>query len=347
MNEALLRQIIKITDFACMQLSDLHPIASRGLAHDHIRLGETPWIARIPRGNQLGMDADEYLDLQYSIYERMEPSGVTPKPKGLIRPSKDLPNGALIIEYINGRAVKDVNDLPAIAKSLAELHKMPIPGEVKPLSKAEHPLAGQTFLLHEVFNDAFNSNAVSEGVRALMKKERADIAKELETLMAQNDAPFSLVGGDSHLGNYLIDDIGKAWLVDLEFAAYDLALVDLADAFLNITSQLDPTIQIMLSDKDRGALYNVWAECVGSDFAKSVSDFMPLTERMVNLRTVAWLGYWVSEGREKEKNKVSSDTLENWDKMATHYLEYENLKRFLGRPSQSHSRCTKNSAPKL
>ena len=326
MKNKLIKYLAEIDAFADLKENDLTEIDSRGLAHDHIKLGDTGWIVRIPRGNQLDMDDADYLNLQKGIYEAMSASGATPDILGVIQPNADLPHGALIVEYIEGRNIQSEADLEAVAECLGKIHKMPIPEKVEPLDKADHPLAGQEFLLTDVFADAFKSDALSSETRQLLQAERADLLQDIAELKQDKNIPLSLIGGDSHLGNYLIDKQGKAWLVDLEFAAYDLALIDLADASLSITSKLDPYIGVTPSDETVKKFYKTWKKTVGQDFTDKTEKLISLTERVVQLRTLAWLSYWVSEGRDKENNKVSQKSLENWDKMAAHYLEADNLR---------------------
>ncbi len=336
MKTSLLKSLSHMGAFSNLTEKDLSDIDSRGLAHDHVKLGKTGWIARIPRGNQLGMEPADYLNLQKDIYAAMGKSGVTPDILDAIAPNDDFPNGILIVEYIDGRDIQSEADLKAVAKCLGEIHKMPVPDQAGMIEKAAHPLAGQEFLLTEVFDTALASDKIAPETRDFLQAERKELFNQIETLKEQDDIPMSIIGGDSHLGNYLIDKKGKAWLVDLEFAAYDLGLVDLADASLAITSHLDPHIGVIPSEQTVDSFYETWKDTVGLKMAQKSEALIPLTERIVQLRTLAWLSHWVTEGRDQEKDKVSQKSLENWDKMAAHYLAPKNLRQIFNDKARKH-----------
>ena len=80
--------------------------------------------------------------------------------------------------------------------------------------------------------------------------------------------------------------------------------------------------------------YKTWKSTVGKDIAEKTEKLIPLTERIVQLRTLAWLSHWVNEGRDQEKNRVSKQSLKNWDKMAAHYLDENNLRSLFNSKSQ-------------
>ena len=101
MKKALIKSLQEISDFAELKDCDLEDISSRGLVHDHIKLGNTGWVARIPRGNQLGLSSEDYLNLQKEIYSVMAQSGATPEIFGIIKPNSGLPHGALILSLIH------------------------------------------------------------------------------------------------------------------------------------------------------------------------------------------------------------------------------------------------------
>lgn len=325
----ILQHLHKIEPFQDLELSNVTEIHSRGLAHDHVKLGDTGWILRIPRGNQLGMTDEAYLKLQNTIFQRAAASKRTPDILGTIVPNDDLPHGALIVQYIKGRNIQSEQDLNAVAECLGQIHKLPVPVFTNPLEKSNSPLSGQLFLLDEVFKGAFDHDSLSHETKKLLKEEYQHLKTKLRQLNGQN-LPFSLIGGDSHLGNYLIGENGKAYMVDLEFASYDLSLIDLADACLSITSELDPDIGVVPSPEKITAFYQTWKNTVGSEMANALKPAIKTTEQLVQLRTLAWLCYWQAEGQHKEKSKVSPGSFKNWNRMAKHYLDPKNLAPLLG-----------------
>ena len=106
---------------------DLRPLADTGLAHDHVRLGRTGWLARVPKQSQMRLNAADNLAYQAACFAAMAPSGHTPRIHGTLPPDPDLPMGALIVEAIDGRPPRLPDDLDAVMRALAAIHRLPVP----------------------------------------------------------------------------------------------------------------------------------------------------------------------------------------------------------------------------
>ncbi len=322
----MLNSLSKFKEFDHVRKSDLQPMNSRGLAHDHVRINGTEWLLRILRGNQLGADDQSYLPLQKNIYDEMSPSGVTPRALGIITANEEFPHGAVIVKYIEGRHINNAKDLKAVAKSLGQLHKMTSDKGTGNLDVSPSPLATQDFLLREVFKDSFNAAASGSKMQQLLCAERARILGAIDELKSA-DLPLSLIGGDSHLGNYLIDKNGKAWLVDIEFATYDLALIDLADASLPMNAGIDYSIGVTPSVHDRTVFYHGWASVVGKTISEALRPHRDLAEKTVQLRTLAWLVDWKERARFEDNGAMNDATRKNYDDMADYYLRPRQLNK--------------------
>ena len=127
----------------------LVPLPDKGLAHDHVRLQGTAWLARIPKQSQLGLAARDNLDYQRACFERAAASAHTPALHGVLPPSEQLPRGALLVQAIEGRPARLPHDLPALAAALAAMHALPLPEAAAraPLLNAADPLRA---LAHEI-----------------------------------------------------------------------------------------------------------------------------------------------------------------------------------------------------
>ena len=127
----------------------LVPLPDKGLAHDHVRLQGTGWLARIPKQSQLGLAAQDNLDYQRACFERAAASGHTPVLHGVLPPSDHLPRGALLVQAIKGRPARLPHDLPALGAALAAIHALPLPEAAAraPLLNATDPLQA---LVHEI-----------------------------------------------------------------------------------------------------------------------------------------------------------------------------------------------------
>ena len=71
-----LRTALAATPFAD---AALEPLRDKGLAHDHIRLLGTAWLARIPKQSQMDLPAAENLAYQAACFQRAGAGGHTPR----------------------------------------------------------------------------------------------------------------------------------------------------------------------------------------------------------------------------------------------------------------------------
>lgn len=303
----------------------LAALTSSGLSHDHIRIGDSGWLLRIPRGNQLGMAASDYLTLQQDCFRMAAQSGHAPSIKGIIAPDDALPNGALVVEAIKGRKAAGPEDAKPIARALAALHK--IPPQDAGLQIAERPFASQHFLLTEVFATASDTGNIAPESRKLLAQERHDVVAALEGI-DRGHYPLSLIGGDSHPANFLITPDDKAYLVDVEFANFDVAAIDLADASLAVTQRLDPDMRIWTPDA-RKDFHATWAHHAGEGLSARLDESRAIAERAVRLRTLLWLADWTAGSQTGIESRITPQAKHNWDRMAQAYLEPGQLRDLL------------------
>ena len=206
-----------------------------GLAHDHVRLGGTGWIARLPKQSQMQLGAAENLAYQAACFERASASGHAPRLDAVLPPSEALPRGGLIVEEIDGRPARLPGDLPAIMAALAMIHALPVPEAPArpPLLDPADPL---TDLLEEIDTQAAYLPAAHADTRAIIERH----LKALRDLAgAAARPPQRLISFDAHPGNFLITPSGRAVLVDLEKARYSAPPLDLAHATLYTSTTWD------------------------------------------------------------------------------------------------------------
>src|SRR5581483_10184367 len=106
---------------------DVVPMTAKGINHAHYRLGETGLVLRVPRTTPWAGDAQAQLASEAAAFQRAEPAGMTPRLAATLPPSPALPRGALVVEEIAGRLVRLPGDFPAIARTLAKVHALPLP----------------------------------------------------------------------------------------------------------------------------------------------------------------------------------------------------------------------------
>ncbi len=286
-----------IPDLHALPADALEPMPQKGVAHDHVRLRGRGLVLRIPRWSQIGLDPAAALAHQAAAFQRAEPSGHTPRlvatlPPGATLPSgAGLPMGALLVTEVVGRTPRLPADMAAIARALAALHRLPPPADPAPLPCPADPAAA---LLAQVERQAawFDEADLSAAARAL-------IAQELDAARADPVAapmPSVMVGVDVHPGNFLIDDRGKAWFLDLEKLQYGHPAMDLAHASLSTSTRWDPAINAVLSATEIDAFHAAWRAAVPAELADTTLSALKPLRRLTWLRTLSWMARWSRHG---------------------------------------------------
>ncbi len=271
--------------------SDLEVLTTKGISHDHWRIGATGLILRIPRMNQWGLAAGDALTYQETAFRRASESGCTPLCVASLAPDETLPRGALVVEEIDGRAARLPVDLGAIADTLASLHSMsPLAeGDMPPLQIHHNPMSSTLQVVEE--------QAVHLPAAGLHADAYAGIREDLEWARdfvghGEPDIALCFVGTDTHPGNFLIDAGGKAWFVDLEKSLYGAAPIDLAHATLATSTGWDPDCDGELSPEDVESFYQRYLDAVGRDRAAELGPWLIPMRRLTWLRTITWFARW-------------------------------------------------------
>ncbi len=267
----------------------LAPLPDKGLAHDHVRLQGTGWLARIPKQSQLGLTAQHNLDYQRACFERAAASGHTPVLHGVLPPSEPLPRGALLVQAIEGCPVRLPQDLPKLAIALAALHALPLPEAATraPLLNAADPLQA---LVQEI--DAQASHLEMAGLPApvliAIERER----RRLHACASEFERPARcLIAFDAHPGNFIVQRDGEAVLVDLEKCRYAFPGLDLAHATLYTSTTWDVDTQAVLSVDEVLGFHAAWAQAVGRLAAGAAAWHGPL-RRAMWLWSITWCAKW-------------------------------------------------------
>jgi hypothetical protein len=267
----------------------LLPLADKGLAHDHVRLASSGWLARIPKQSQLGLAAQDNLNHQRACFERAAACGHTPRLQGMLPPSAHLPRGALLVRAIEGRPAHLPQDLPALAAALAALHTLPLPDPAAraPLQNAADPLQA---LAQEIGAQATHLGAAGLPARVLagIDAER----QRFQTWVQRADRPARcLIAFDAHPGNFIVQPDGRAVLVDLEKCRYAYPGLDLAHATLYTSTTWDQDTQAVLSLDEVLGFYAAWTDAAGPMAAAERAWHAPL-RRAMWLWSITWCAKW-------------------------------------------------------
>ncbi len=108
---------------------------------------------------------------------------------------------------------------------------------------------------------------------------------------ASREEPITFVGTDTHPGNFIVRDDGRAVLVDLEKALYGSPAIDLAHCTLPTSTSWDLDVQTVLSPAETTAFYRAYLALRGPA-AASLRPFLAPSRRLTWLRTMMWCARW-------------------------------------------------------
>lgn len=292
----LRRALLAIGDPAAEQV--LRPLADKGLAHDHVQLGDSPRLARIPKQSQMGLAPEPNLAYQSACFERASTGGHTPRLWGVLAPGTDLPWGALVVELIQGRPARLPGDLPAMARAFASIHalSMPAADAQAPLLAPADPLAA----LHEDIAAQWHvgrSVVLAPATRAAIESGLARLQRGLQRAARP---PRCLIAFDGHPGNFIVEANGRAVLVDLEKCRYGYPALDLAHATLYTSTTWDLETRAHLDIDSIVGFHQTWADAVGPLAAQVWPSLVPLREAMW-LWSLTWCAKWLALSHSQAK----------------------------------------------
>lgn len=310
---ALHRAVVTDPDFAGLPLEALRPLPTTGLAHDHFRLGDSGWLIRAPKQSQFGFGALDNLRYQAACFQRASTSGHAPRFKRLIPPQSELPMGALVVEYIAGRAVRMPEELRMLAPALTTFHSLPLPlaEHRPPLLDGSDAVAAElrTIRAQAKFLPDANLHPDSQAQFA----EEMWWAKRFAVESADLRQPCRLIATDAHPGNWLVRTDGRAVLVDWEKGQYSSPAVDLAHASLYTSTTWDvvaagaPTLA-MIAD-----FYQTWLDHAEPRLTAAVRPWLLPLRRLVWLRAITWCAKWrVASQRARQTEKRTAASVEDW-----------------------------------
>jgi len=274
--------------------AELVPLPMKGVAHDHLALPERGLIVRVPRLSQWSLPAAAALASQAEGFRRLAASGVTPNLQAVLPPDDLLPRGALVVDLVAGRAPRLPDALPALARTLAAIHRVPtIPPRRRPplADHAPNPIACTVALLDH--HAGFLEGGVAPDIARLLRQEldwAHDLARTAEH--AAVSAPITLVATDTHPGNFLVGADGVARFVDLEKVLYGLPAIDLAHATLYTSTQWDREVMATLNADDLRRFHGAYAAAVGPAAWARLEPWIASARRLTWLRTTLWAVRW-------------------------------------------------------
>jgi aminoglycoside phosphotransferase (APT) family kinase protein len=293
--QALAAALAGVPGLAGIGPADLKKLPDKGIAHDHLRIGTTGLLARVPRLAQFATNGDAYIRYQEASYRRARASGRVPGLIAAIAPGPGLPLGALVIEEIKGGPPRVPRDMPAIADALARLHSLPVPppGERPPLLDHADPALGTLQVIER--NAVFLEAAGASPATGRAVEEEIAWARRFAAEAKGKDQPVTLVASDTHPGNFLIDARGAAMLVDVEKMIYGSPAIDLAHATLRVSATWDMDCGAILAAADVRGFYRAYLGKIDAALARGLKPWLAPMRRLTWLRTTTWAARFKAE----------------------------------------------------
>lgn len=297
---ALARALMAQPGFADVSVSALEPMRAKGLNHAHVRIRGTGAILRIPRLSAFGFEADVNLAYQVTCFSRAAESGHVPRLIGSIAPQDGIPWGALIISEILGGTPPIPESLPGIARALAALHALPVPDAPAraPIPSHEDPVMS-TLAVIETQAGFLSDAGLEPGAHAQIDEE-LDRARALAADISGVDMPITLVGTDTHPGNFMRRMDGTAIFVDLEKMLYGAPAIDLAHATVYTSTMWDADVATALWPDDVAGFYAAYFDAMPSGLADRIRPWCGPLRRFTWLRTTTWCAKWKVQSRNGE-----------------------------------------------
>ena len=161
-------------------------------------------LARVAYAHEGDPTAAARLHGQAEAFRHLAPAGRTPRLHDVIEPRAGLPGGALIVDFIDGRAPHLPDELGAMADTLARIHALPLPSAGSPIPRQKNPFL-ETL-------EAIEQNAMRFLDKAVPDSgARAEIAEELRLMrgmalaFAKRPQPLTVALADTHPGNFIVD----------------------------------------------------------------------------------------------------------------------------------------------
>lgn len=265
-------------------------LPATGTAHGHVRLKDGR-LARIAYAHEGDPTAAPRLHLQAEAFRHLEPAGRTPKLHEVIEPRPGLPGGALIVDFVEGRAPRLPDELDAMADTLARLHSRPLPAPGSAIPRQDNPFRA-TLDVVEQGAQRFLDNAVADaGARAEIVEE-LELMRDKAVTLASRPQPLSIALADTHPGNFIVDRDGVAWFVDLEKVHVGSPAIDLAHATLPTSTVWHPDVGKVLTLAEVEGFYDAYLAKIGETRAAELRPWLQPMRRLTWLRTAMFMARW-------------------------------------------------------
>lgn len=274
---------------------DGEALPATGTAHGHVRLRDGR-LARIAYAHEGDASAAGRLHAQAAAFHHLEPAGRTPRLHEVIEPRAGLPGGALIVDFIDGRAPRLPDELDLMAATLVRVHALPLPSAGAPIPRQGNPFI-ETLEGIELNAMRFLDKAVPDATARAEITDEVRAMRGLVPVLGRKVQPLTIALADTHPGNFLVDRARVAWFVDLEKVHVGSPAIDLAHVTLPTSTLWHPDIGKWLASEEVRRFYNSYLARIGAEKAEVLRPWLMPMRRLTWLRTTLFMARWRVETR--------------------------------------------------
>ena len=265
-------------------------LPATGTAHGHVRLKDGR-LARIAYAYEDDPTAAARLHLQAEAFRHLVPAGRTPRLHEVVEPRPGLPGGALIVDFVEGRAPRLPDELDAMADTLARLHSLPVPAPGSPIPRQDNPFRATLDVVEQGGRRFLDKAVTDPGSRSEIVEE-LELMREMAGTLAGRRQPLSIALADTHPGNFIVDRAGIAWFVDLEKVHVGSPAIDLAHATLPTSTLWHPDVGKVLSRAEVEGFCASYLAKIGEIRAAELLPWLQPMRRLTWLRTIMFMARW-------------------------------------------------------
>ena len=265
-------------------------LPATGTAHGHVRLKDGR-LARIAYAYEDDPTAAARLHLQAEAFRHLAPAGRTPRLHEVVEPRPGLPGGALIVDFVEGRAPRLPDELDAMADTLARLHSLPVPAPGSPIPRQDNPFRATLDVVEQGGRRFLDKAVTDPGSRSEIVEE-LELMREMAGTLAGRRQPLSIALADTHPGNFIVDRAGIAWFVDLEKVHVGSPAIDLAHATLLTSTLWHPDVGKVLSRAEVEGFCASFLAKIGVIRAAELLPWLQPMRRLTWLRTIMFMARW-------------------------------------------------------
>ena len=265
-------------------------LPATGTAHGHVRLKDGR-LARVAYAYEDDPTAAARLHLQAEAFRHLASAGRTPRLHEVIETRPGLPGGALIVDFIDGRAPRLPDELDAMADTLARLHSLPLPAPASPIPRQDNPFRATLDVVEQGARRFLDKAVTDAGARAEIGEE-LEFMREMANTLAYRPQPLSIALADTHPGNFIVDRAGVAWFVDLEKVHVGSPAIDLAHATLPTSTVWHPDVGKILARAEVEGFYESYLARIGKTRAAELQSWLQPMRRLTWLRTIMFMARW-------------------------------------------------------